>query len=426
MAIYHFSAQILSRKPRQNPDGSWRPASKAVAAAAYRSGERLEDHHHKESHDYERRRGVAYTEVMIPPGSAPWLESRELLWNRVEAMEERRDAQLCREFNMALPFELEHEDRVELVRNFVAIQFVSRGMVADIALHDPIREEGQNEKNFHAHVMLTLRRATPSGLDPVKTREWNSKALLKLWRVEWEIACNRALARANKRERVDHRTLAAQREEAIREGDRERAAELRRRPEIHVGPRARQILGNDRVPTSKVREANAYRRVDPKASKPTKRRQINYPYFDRTTRLNWLERILSNNSEQYRRAKEKIDQRCDRLNRKIDYWQRRQVFLIDGAMGGKRFRFERWKRAQTDKERRAERERKVAHARRRLDQLQKLLKITEGLLQVTGKRRELCLVRRREVEGWVRAIKSRGRPPGRSKGRWRWRGEGRT
>lgn len=112
------------------------------------------------------------------------------------------------------------DDRLDLVRTFLETHFVRRGMVADFALHDPLPEHGQSEKNFHAHVMLTLRRATAKGLDPVKTREWNSKDLLNVWRAEWAIACNLALERAGKRVRVDHRTLAAQREEALARHDK--------------------------------------------------------------------------------------------------------------------------------------------------------------------------------------------------------------
>lgn len=423
MAIYHFSGQVLGRSSGKNPDGSWRPGSKAVAAAAYRAGQKLEDHRHKQTHDYGSRRGVVHSEILTPPGSAPWLQDRELLWNTVEAMEERKDAQLAREFNMALPHELGQQERIDLVRDFVDIQFVRRGMVADFALHDPVKEEGQNEKNFHAHVMLTMRRATSSGLDPVKTREWNSKALLRLWRVEWEIACNRALARAGKRERIDHRTLQAQREQAVRDKDRERAAELRRQPEIHVGPRARQMVREGRQPRSQAREANAFRRDRNNPKREAHRRVINYPYFDRSTRLNFLERILTNNSERYRRDSEAINRRVDRLNRKADYWQRRATFHVEGLFTNRAQRFQRWQAAEAKKADRALAERRAAHARRRLAQLQRVLDVVQGVLAKTTRRQDLTLWRVREVEGWVRALRSHGRAPGRgrTRGRWRWR-----
>ena len=261
MAIYHFSGQILGRKSKRNPDGSYRPGSKAVAAAAYRAGKRLVDRSNNEVHDYSRRSGVVHAEILTPPGSAPWLTDRETLWNTVEAMEIRKDAQLAREFNMALPYELSPDDRLDLVRTFLETHFVRRGMVADFALHDPVPEHGQNEKNFHAHVLLTLRRATAGGLDPVKTREWNSKELLNVWRAEWAIACNLSLERAGKRTRIDHRTLEAQRDEALARRDLARAIELNRMPEIHVGPKARQIVRKGRNPVSQTREVNAHRRL---------------------------------------------------------------------------------------------------------------------------------------------------------------------
>jgi hypothetical protein len=118
VAIYHFSGQILGRKPQRNPDGRWRPGSKAVAAAAYRSGQRLTDRQSGETYDYRRRSGVVHEEVMVPAGSAPWLKDRALLWSKVEALEIRKDAQLAREFNMALPHELDHAQRLALVRGF--------------------------------------------------------------------------------------------------------------------------------------------------------------------------------------------------------------------------------------------------------------------------------------------------------------------
>ena len=114
VAIYHFSGQILGRTAKLNPDGSGRPGSKAAAAAAYRSGSQVRDYRTGELHDYSRRKGVAHAEIMVPVGAAAWLEDRELLWGTVERMEKRADAQLAREFNMALPHELDAAQRLEL------------------------------------------------------------------------------------------------------------------------------------------------------------------------------------------------------------------------------------------------------------------------------------------------------------------------
>ncbi|MFD1696793.1 MobQ family relaxase [Roseibium aestuarii] len=408
MAIYHFSAQILSRRSRTNPDGSVRPGSKAAAAAAYRSGSQVRDYRTGEIHDYSRRKGVAHSEIMIPTGAASWLEDRELLWGTVERMETRKDAQLAREFNMALPYELDPNQRLDLVRSFVQRQFVNRGMVADLALHDPVPEDGQNARNFHAHVMLSLRKATPDGLHPVKTREWNSKELLNVWRAEWALACNTALERAGKRGRVDHRTLEAQRDEAVRQKDHVRAAELNRIPEIHVGPRARQAVRHQRSPVSKAREVGAVR-VRSQGKAPARRRR-DYPARDYGSRLNWLERIVSANNDKLRRDLEAIHRRFDRYERKIDYWERRIAYWTEGQIRGKHFRYDRWQEA--------ERRKKAEHAKRRFQQLVRMMKTLEDMMRLGGLQRERGLVRIRELEGWVRRVEPRKR--GRSSGRRRY------
>ena len=407
MAIYHFSGQVLGRTVKANPDGTRRPPSNAVAAAAYRSGQRLVDRTSGQVHDYSQRRGVVHEEVMVPAGAAPWLENRELLWNTVEAMEKRRDAQLAREFNMALPHELDAAQRLELVRDFVGRQFVQRGMVADIALHDPIAEHGQNRFNFHAHVMLTLRKATPDGLHPVKTREWNSKELLNVWRAEWALACNVALERGGKRVKVDHRTLQAQRDEAVAWRDMVRASLLDREPEIHVGPKSKQAVRGQRVPVSRNRELGPYRVREPEGV-PAKR-QREYPARDKGTRLNWLERIASANNAKLRRDLEANHRRFDRYQRKLDYWERRIAFWAEGKVRGPEFRYQRWQEAEGRK--------KAEHARKRFQQLVMMMKRLEEYLRLGGVQREKGLVRMRELEGWVRRVQPRAR--GRDEGRRR-------
>lgn len=411
MAIYHFSGQIFGRKGKQNPDGSYRPGAKAAAAAAYRSGSQVRDYLTGEVHDYSRRGGVAHAEIMLPIGAAPWLEDRELLWGTVERMETRKDAQLAREFNMALPHELDAPQRLELVRSFVQRHFVNRGMVADIALHDPVPEHGQNARNYHAHVMLTLRKATPDGLHPVKTREWNSKDLLNVWRSEWAVSCNQALERAGERVRVDHRTLEAQRDEAVQRKDTARAAELNRLPEIHVGPRARQTERYQRAPASRVRQVGPSRVRE--QGQPPRKRERNYPAHDQGTRLNWLERIVVGNNERLRDDIERINRRFDRYQRKMDYWERRITFWSEGQIGGRKFRFDRWKAADEEKQRRQ----RAEHARRRFNQLVTMMRQLEDLLRLGGNRREQGLVRVRELDGWTKLIAPRQRH--RSKGRSR-------
>lgn len=253
--------------------------------AAYRAGVRLQDIASGRVADFFGRRGVVHSEILAPEGSATWLCDRARLWNHVEAMERRRDAQLAREINLALPHELAPAARAELVRSFVRDHFISRGMVADLAIHEPVPEKGDDPRNHHAHVLLTLRQATSEGLRPVKTREWNSDSLLLLWRKAWTNAQNTALERAGLRARVDHRTLAAQREEARRAGDRLKSVLLDRQPEIHIGPRARQIEAAGRAVKSRGRVRPTARpsggtfRSARDAARRT--RSIEYPRIDR-------------------------------------------------------------------------------------------------------------------------------------------------
>jgi hypothetical protein len=117
VASYHFSVQVIQRSQGRS----------ALAAAAYRSGERIKDHQNGLSHDYSRRRGVEYSEILLPAGAARFLGDRETLWNLVERMEGRKDAQLAREINLALPHELDADQRRKLLLNFVREAFVSRG-----------------------------------------------------------------------------------------------------------------------------------------------------------------------------------------------------------------------------------------------------------------------------------------------------------
>lgn len=226
VASYHLSAQPVKRSEGRS----------VIAMAAYRAGERLTDERRGIVADYSRRRGVAYAEMLIPDGAANWLRDRGKLWNCAERLEGRSDAQLAREINIALPHELTDAQRLALVRAFVREQFVALGMVADVAIHRPVAEKGEDPRNHHAHILLTLRQATAQGLHAVKTREWNSRDMLKAWRIAWAAYQNEALRRCGHRSVVDHRTLEAQRSDARGRGDHARVATLDRQPELHVGP----------------------------------------------------------------------------------------------------------------------------------------------------------------------------------------------
>ena len=218
MAICHISASVVKRSAGHS----------AVAAAAYRAGEKLVDERTGDVHDYSRRRGVNAAEILAPPGAPAWALNRETLWNRAESAERRSDSQVAREIRVAIPIELSRDAGRDLVRDYVQREFVDRGMVADIAWHD---EDGRNP---HAHILLTMRQIEHEDFGK-KVRTWNDKKTLAGWREAWADSTNQALKVHGSTERIDHRTLAAQRVDAEARGDRDAALRLDRPPTVHRG-----------------------------------------------------------------------------------------------------------------------------------------------------------------------------------------------
>ncbi len=132
-----------------------------VAAAAYRSGEKINDKRTGINHDYSRKGSIEGKEIIAPLNAPEWIKNRANLWNEVEAKENRKDAQLAREVIISLPRELDSEQRQGLVKNFVKNEFVSKGMIADVSFHNP--PAGDGLENPHAHILLTMRHVTPDG-----------------------------------------------------------------------------------------------------------------------------------------------------------------------------------------------------------------------------------------------------------------------
>lgn len=213
----------------------------AVRMAAYRSGDRLKDDQGRVFNFSYKHGEIWHSEVMAPGTAPSWAADRLGLWQAVEGAERRKDAQLFRECLLTLPRELGREQCVALVRRFVSEQFVRRGMAADINIHCPPAADGEPQP--HAHVMLTLRRLGPDGFGQ-KAREWNDRGLVPEWRAAWARAENDALNAAGSPERVDHRSLAAQREEATLRAEKAREAGLAHLAERHE----RQARVLSRVP----------------------------------------------------------------------------------------------------------------------------------------------------------------------------------
>jgi Ti-type conjugative transfer relaxase TraA len=197
MAIYHLHVKVIGRKS----------GSSAVASAAYRSGSRLRDERLDRSHDFSSKRGVVHSEVLLPENAPEAWRDRERLWNDVEAFEVRKDAQLAREVEFAIPRELTQAQGVELARDFVQAEFVDRGMIADLNVHWDMAEGGMFKP--HAHVMLTMRAVDENGFGQ-KARDWNQTEVLERWRERWAEIANERLAELDIDARIDHRSLEAQ------------------------------------------------------------------------------------------------------------------------------------------------------------------------------------------------------------------------
>ena len=155
MAIYHMQAKVVSR-------GSGRSA---VAASAYMSCSRMYNDYDGIQHDYTRKHGLIYQEVMLPPMAPPEWKNREQLWNAVETAEKTKDSRLAREFVVALPVELDKGSNISLLQNFIQKNFVDMGMCADFAIHDT---DGHNP---HAHILLTVRPLNENGTWQYKTEK---------------------------------------------------------------------------------------------------------------------------------------------------------------------------------------------------------------------------------------------------------------
>ncbi|TKB20400.1 MAG: Ti-type conjugative transfer relaxase TraA, partial [Mesorhizobium sp.] len=220
MAIYHLHVKVIGRKS----------GSSAVASAAYRSASRLRDERLDRSHDFSAKRGVVHSEVMLPDNAPEAWGDRERLWNDVEASEVRKDAQLAREVEFALPRELSEAQGIELARDFVQAEFVDRGMIADLNVHWDIGEDGMPKP--HAHVMLTMRQldvnGDENGFGP-KVRDWNRSRQVELWRKRWAELANERLAELDIDARIDHRSLEAQ--------------DIALEPQSQIGASAQRIEG---------------------------------------------------------------------------------------------------------------------------------------------------------------------------------------
>ena len=199
MAIFHLDFKIVKRSEGRS----------SVAKAAYHARTRITDERTGDTYDYSRRTDL-YGHFILAPANAPAriVKDSTALWNEVERVERQNNGQSSRYFDVAIPAELNNEDKKKLVLEYCQKNFVDKGMIADIAFHD------LDSDNPHAHVMLTLKTIGPEGFGK-KERSWNDRKMSVLWRESWSSMANSYLAAAGSSERIDHRSLQAQHDEAL-------------------------------------------------------------------------------------------------------------------------------------------------------------------------------------------------------------------
>ena len=215
-----------------------RSAGKSVVnTASYISRERLFDTRLSKTFNYSRDQDdILFSEIYLPDG-ANFPRDRELIWNKVEASEIRKDAQLARLIELNLPHQLSKADMIETLERYVKSTFIPNGMIVDVNLHKPSNEKG---KNYHAHLLLTLRQVDKDTFQSKKNRDWNKKSFIEKWRKNWALECSKTLIKAglekeSKRWEHGHLTLDKQRIYALERDDIEYADICNKKPSKHKG-----------------------------------------------------------------------------------------------------------------------------------------------------------------------------------------------
>lgn len=231
MALYHFHVGQIKRSAGRS----------AVECAAYRAGEKLYSEYYGQVSDYTRKGGVMYTEILLPPHAPRKYADRQTLWNAVEVAERNKNAQLAYTFDIALQNEFSTEENSALARQFLLDNFVSRGMIADFAVHQPDKKDG-GIANPHFHVLCPIRPLNIDGtwgakqrrvycengkFDAEPTTDWGRPETLEAWREAWAALCNAKFEEKGLTCRIDHRSYERQGVEQI--------------PTVHEGVAVRQM-----------------------------------------------------------------------------------------------------------------------------------------------------------------------------------------
>ena len=219
---FHFKIEVIKRSDGRSP----------VAKSAYISGEKIKSEYYNDSYDYRNKQGIVDKGILLPDNAPKEYEDRKILWNSLEEFEKQKNAQLARDFTIALPKELTDEERKELLLRFVKENFVKEGMIVDYAIH-----EKSDSLNYHAHVLTTMRPLNSDGSWGAKAKKeyindengkplytkggnrksrkvnltnWNDKGNAEKWRKNYSDLCNEYLERGGYKKRVDHRSYERQ------------------------------------------------------------------------------------------------------------------------------------------------------------------------------------------------------------------------
>lgn len=219
---FHFKIEVIKRSDGRSP----------VAKSAYISGEKIRSEYYNDSYDYRNKQGIVDKGILLPDNAPKEYEDRKILWNSLEEFEKQKNAQLARDFTIALPKELTDEERKELLLRFVNENFVKEGMIVDYAIH-----EKSDSLNYHAHVLTTMRPLNSDGSWGAKAKKeyindengkplytkggnrksrkvnltnWNDKGNAEKWRKNYSDLCNEYLERGGYKKRVDHRSYERQ------------------------------------------------------------------------------------------------------------------------------------------------------------------------------------------------------------------------
>ncbi len=228
MAIYHLSVKPISRTDGRS----------ATAAAAYRAAIQISDARTGKLHDYRRKQGVVSAVLLVPEAAPKWAHDRSQVWNAAEIAEVRKNATVAREFEIALPAELNDLQRQQLAHEFAQELVNQHGCIADVAIHQP--SGGGDQRNHHAHILLSTRRLGPEGFTD-KTRELDDYSSgpkwVHKWRERYAQLQNCYLQQAGCEVRVDHRSYQNQGVDVL--------------PSCHLGPSATAYERRTSLPSQK-------------------------------------------------------------------------------------------------------------------------------------------------------------------------------